>query len=375
MDYLVEHEYLGNSLLNFAIALGIILVGMILVRIFRTIVIRRLQRWSEKTETKADDFVITSIKRFGIPALYYFVIYSGISYLNLSIRFQRVLEVATAVVVAFFLLRLLSSTILLLLQNHIRKQEHGEEKINQLGGLMIIINIVIWLIGFVFLIDNLGYDVTTIVTGLGIGGIAVALAAQNILGDLFNYFVIFFDRPFEVGDFIIVDDKMGTVEYIGIKTTRIRSLSGEQLVIGNSNLTAARIHNYKRMNRRRVLFSIDVEYGTPLEKIREIPGKLKAIVEQQSNTTFDRAHFAKYADWSLRFEVVYWVTVPDYNAFADIQQEINLRIYEEFEKSNIGFAFPSQTVYLFKKNGEDVNGQERLGETKSAPEDAEQRKG
>jgi small-conductance mechanosensitive channel len=339
-------KYFGNTVLDYIIALSIIAVGLILVRMVRNIFIRRITAWAEKTETRADDFVIRGVERFGVPALYYFILYNGISYLSLSLKAQRVLEVATSVVVTFLILRLLSSTILVLLQNHIRKQEHGEEKINQLGGLMIVINIVIWILGLVFLIDNLGYDVTTIVTGLGIGGIAVALAAQNILGDLFNYFVIFFDRPFEVGDFIIVDDKMGSVEYIGIKTTRIRSLSGEQLIIGNSNLTSSRIHNFKRLNKRRVVFTIDVEYGTPLEKIKLIPGMLRSIVEQQSNITFDRAHFARYNDWSLRFEVVYLVVTPDYNTFMDIQQQINFQIYEEFNRQGIGFAYPTSNVLL-----------------------------
>lgn len=364
MNYLAEHEYLGNSYLTYLIALGIILVGLIIVRIFRTIFIRRLQRWSQQTETKADDFIVEGIKRFGIPALYYFVIYNGINYLSLSVKAQRVLEVATAVVVTFLLLRLLSSTILLLLQSHIRKQEHGEEKINQLGGLMIVINIVIWILGMVFLVDNLGYNVTTIVTGLGIGGIAVALAAQNILGDLFNYFVIFFDRPFEVGDFITVDDKAGTVEYIGIKTTRIRALSGEQLVVGNSNLTSSRIHNFKRLLKRRALFTIDVEYGTPLETVREIPMMLRRIVESQENAIFDRSHFARYNDWSLRFEVVYYVNAPEYNTYMDIQQNINFRILEEFQQRGIGFAFPSQTV--FYKNTEAHSAP--IGESETPPE-------
>jgi small-conductance mechanosensitive channel len=350
MGYLLDHQYFGNALLDYLIAFVIITTGLIVARVFRTIFIRRMQRLAHRTETKADDYLIQGIKRFGIPALYYFIIYSGVSYLNLSAKAQRVLEIATSVVVTFLILRLISSTILVLLENRIRRQDHGEEKVNQLGGLMIVINIVIWLLGLVFLIDNLGYDVTTIVTGLGIGGIAVALAAQNILGDLFNYFVIFFDRPFEVGDFIIVDEKMGTVEYIGIKTTRIRSLSGEQLIIGNSNLTSSRIHNYKRLIRRRILFTIDVEYGTTLEKIKEIPVMLKRTIEAQTAVIFDRAHFARYNDWSLRFEAVYFVTVADYNVFMDIQQKINFKIYEDFIRHGIGFAYPSQKVFVAQRH-------------------------
>ncbi len=346
MDYLTEQQYLGNTILSYVIALGIIVAGIIVVRIIRKIVIKRLQDWSQHTKMKSDDLIVQGLRRFGIPALYYSAIYAGISYLDLSLKAQRVLEVATAVVVTFLVLRLLSTTILLLLRTYIRRKEHGDEKVNQLGGLMIVINIVIWIIGLVFLIDNLGYDVTTIITGLGIGGIAVALAAQNILGDLFNYFVIFFDRPFEVGDFIIVDDKLGTVEYIGIKTTRIRALSGEQIVVGNSNLTSSRIHNFKRMLRRRVVFTIDVEYGTPIELVREIPRILRRIVETERTVIFDRAHFAKYHDWSLRFEVVYNVTSPDYNTFMDIQQDINFRIYEEFNNLGIRFGIPSHNVAI-----------------------------
>ena len=209
-----------------------------------------------------------------------------------------------------------------------------------------LINGVIWFLGLVFLLSNWGIEVTPIIAGLGIGGIAVALAAQNILGDLFSYFVIFFDRPFEAGDFIIVDDKMGTIEYVGIKTTHIRALGGEQIIIGNSNLTNSRIHNYKRMMRRRIVFTIDVEYGTPMEVLRKIPGMLKSIVEQQKPIVFDRSHFAAYKDWSLRFEVVYSVLSPDFNVYMDIQQAINFAIYQEFEKNKINFAFPTQSMFI-----------------------------
>ena len=346
MEEFLQREYFDNTVLDYLIALGVILAGMLLIRILRSIVLTRLKKWAAKTETKADDFVLHSLERFGIPALYYFAIYSGIHYLVLSSRAEKIITIATAVVITYFIIRLVSTTILHLLQGYIRGHERGEEKLNQLGGLMIIINVIIWLIGVVFLLDNLQFDVTAIIAGLGIGGIAVALAAQNIIGDVFNYFVIFFDRPFEVGDFITVDDKLGTIEYVGLKTTRIRSLSGEQLVIGNANLMSARIHNFKRMLRRRAVFTIDVEYGTPIETVRAIPQLLKEIVQRHDLATLDRAHFAKYADWSLRFEVVYFVNVPEMVTYMDVQQSINLMIYEEFGKLGINFAFPSQSVYV-----------------------------
>jgi small-conductance mechanosensitive channel len=211
---------------------------------------------------------------------------------------------------------------------------------------MIVVNMVIWFLGLVFLLSNWGIEVTPIIAGLGIGGIAVALAAQNILGDLFSYFVIFFDRPFEAGDFIIVDDKMGTIEYVGIKTTHIRALGGEQIIIGNSNLTNSRIHNYKRMGRRRVVFTIDVEYGTPLAVLKKIPAMLRSAVEKQQLVTFDRAHFAAYKEWSLRFEIVYYVESPDFNRYMDIQQNINFTIHEMFEQEKIDFAYPTQSLLL-----------------------------
>ncbi|GAB3815924.1 hypothetical protein GCM10028895_10600 [Pontibacter rugosus] len=210
---------------------------------------------------------------------------------------------------------------------------------------MLIINIIIWGIGLLTLLDNLGYDVTTVVAGLGIGGIAVALAAQNILGDLFNYFVIFFDRPFEVGDFIVIDEKAGVVDKIGVKTSRVKSLSGEQLVFSNSDLTNSRIHNYKRMEQRRILFKIGVTYQTPYATLQEIPALLKTIIDEQETTRYDRAHFSSYGDSSLDFEIVYYVLSSDYNVYMDVQQKINLRIFKEFELIGIDFAFPTRTVF------------------------------
>jgi small-conductance mechanosensitive channel len=335
MNSILEEVYFHNTVLDYLIALGIIMVGTLVLRIIKGVFLERLRLLAAKTSSAIDDVLVTSLERFGVAALQFAVFYWGITYLNLSPKAERVIHVATSIVVTYFILRLLSTVILMLLQNRIKRQDRGEDKIKQLGGLMLIINIIIWILGIVFLLDNLQYNVTTIITGLGIGGIAIALAAQNILGDLFNYFVIFFDRPFEAGDFITVDDKMGTVEYVGIKTTRIRSLSGEQIIIGNSNLTGSRIHNFKRLVNRRILFSLNIDYRTPNEKLKMLPGLLKTIVEKQKPVLFDRAHFASFGDWSLRFEVVYFVLDPDFNKYMDIQQAINLDLNETLPKNEI----------------------------------------
>lgn len=346
MNEILEQVYYGNTIREYLITLAVIVTGVVVVLALKRTLIHRLEKWAAKTPGKWDDFVVESFSRYGIPFIQWAIVYWGIHLLTLSDKAEKAIQVITSVILTYFVLRLLSSIVVMLVRSGVRRTDSGEEKIRQLGGLMIVINTVIWFLGLVFLLSNWGIEVTPIIAGLGIGGIAVALAAQNILGDVFSYFVIFFDRPFEAGDFIIVDDKMGTIEYVGIKTTHIRGLGGEQIVIGNSNLTNSRIHNYKRMAKRRVVFTIDVEYGTPLETLKKIPAMLRSVVEQQQPVTFDRSHFAAYKDWSLRFEVVYYVLSADYNVYMDIQQNINFTIHEIFEREKIDFAYPTQSLLL-----------------------------
>lgn len=346
MSEILDQVHYGNSVREYLIALAAICAGVLAVFALKRFLVHRLHTWAARTPGKWDDFIVESFSAFGIPSIQWLIVYWGFHLLHLSDKAEHTLHVISTVILTYFVLRILSALVLLLVRSGVRRWDNGEEKIKQLGGLMIVINTVIWFLGLVFLLGNWGIEVTPIIAGLGIGGIAVALAAQNILGDVFSYFVIFFDRPFEAGDFIIVDDKMGTIEYVGIKTTHIRSVSGEQIIIGNSNLTNSRIHNYKRMARRRVVFTIDVEYGTPLDMLRKVPGMLRSAVEQQQSVTFDRAHFAAYKDWSLRFEVVYYVENPDYNLYMDIQQNINFTIHEMFEREKIAFAYPTQSLVL-----------------------------
>jgi len=346
MKEILDQVYYNNTVREYLIALAVILGGILLVLAFRKLIIKRLQDWAAKTPGTWDDFIVHSFSRFGIPIIEWTIVYWGIHLLDLSDQAERTVQIATSIILTYFVLRLVSSIVITLMETGVRRREHGEEKVRQLGGLMMIANVIIWFLGLVFLLSNWGVEVTPIIAGLGIGGIAVALAAQNILGDLFSYFVIFFDRPFEAGDFIIVDDKMGTIEYVGVKTTHIRALGGEQIIIGNSNLTNSRIHNYKRMARRRVVFTVDIEYGTRYETLQKVPSMLRSIVEQQKLVTFDRAHFASYKDWSLRFEVVYYVQSADFNVYMDIQQQVNLGIYQQFEQEKINFAFPTQTMFV-----------------------------
>lgn len=346
MNDILSKVYFDNTVQNYLIALGIILGGILVLRLFKKIILIRLKKWADLTESNLDNLAISAIEKFALPALNFFMVYLGINYLTLSDKADKVIKVAVAILITYFLLRLFSTIALHGLQSFVRRQERGEEKVKQLGGIMLILNVIIWAIGIIFLFDNLGYNVGTIIAGLGIGGIAIALAAQNILGDLFNYFVIFFDRPFEVGDFIVLDDKKGTVEHIGIKTTRVKSLTGEQLVLSNSDLTKSRLHNFKRMQRRRIEFNIGVTYQTPIEQIKEIPLIIKDIISSIEGTTLDRTHFKEYGDFSLVFQTVYFVENAEYNVYMDIHQIINLRLHEEFAKRKIEFAYPTQSIFV-----------------------------
>jgi small-conductance mechanosensitive channel len=217
---------------------------------------------------------------------------------------------------------------------------------NALSLIQFIVRVAVWSLALLLIFENLGFDVTALVAGLGIGGIAIALAAQSVLGDLFSSLAIVLDRPFEVGDFVVFGDISGTVEKIGIKTTRIRSLSGEQIVCSNTDLINSRIHNYKRMAERRVLFVLGATYDTPQEKLERIPVFVKEIIEAQDLARFERAHFRGFGDSALEFEVVYWILSPDYNTYMDVQQTINFKIFDAFQRDGIEFAFPSTTLYV-----------------------------
>lgn len=339
----------GNPVKDWLIVIAIIVSAVVTLRLLQSFIINRITQLTAKTKTTIDDFIVATVQKSVMPLLYVLAFYFGLHYLELPAKAASIAHVAVMVVITFFVIRIITGFVGYMFRQALQRREPNQQREKQSKEILIILQVIVWLTGFLFLIDNLGYDITTLVAGLGIGGIAVALAAQTILGDLFSYLVIFFDKPFEIGDFIIIDDKMGTIEYIGIKTTRIRTLGGEQLICSNTDLTNSRVHNYKRMEKRRVVFSFGVVYQTTASKIKNIPSIIKEIIQRNPENTFDRAHFASYGDFSLNFEVVYYVMSPDYNIYMDRQQEINLAIFEAFEKENIEFAYPTQTIVFNKE--------------------------
>jgi len=240
------------------------------------------------------------------------------------------------------------STVVVAWLDHRRQVTLGEDRAvaGSIGIIRFVARVAIWAMVVLLTLDNLGVDITALVAGLGIGGIAVALALQNVLGDLLASLSIALDQPFVLGDFLVVGEHMGSVEYIGIKSTRLRSLTGEQVVISNADLLASRLHNYGRMYERRVVFTLGVTYETPREKLCQIAPLLRRAVEAQEDVRFDRAHFAAYGPYSLDFEVVYYVLSPDFGRHMDAKQAINFRIHEAFESLGVEFAYPTQTVWL-----------------------------
>jgi small-conductance mechanosensitive channel len=348
---ILQRSLLQNRILDYLISLLTFLIGIIAVRVLKGIILHRLKIWAEKTATTIDDFVIHTFERRLLPLLYFGIFYVATRNLTLNPSLSKAIDVLGVVLLTFFSIRLITALVYYALERYWTKKEIDIDRQRVIKTVLPILKVIIWGIGITFLLDNLGFKISTVIAGLGIGGIAVALATQTILGDLFSYFVIFFDRPFEVGDFIIVGEYLGTVEHIGIKTTRIRSLGGEQLVFSNTDLTNSRIRNYKRMQKRRVVFKLGVIYQTTLQQLKEIPGIIRNVIENVNDTLFDRAHFYSYGDFSLDFEVVYYVLSSDYNKYMDIQQEINFKIKEEFEKRGIEFAYPTQTLYLESTQG------------------------
>ena len=340
---------LGNRVLDYLIFIAAFLAGIVGVSFIKGIILNRIKAWSEKTSTTIDDFMVSIFEEKLIPVLYFGVFYLSFNSLILADPISRAIDIAGIVILTIFGLRLILELINYSLETYWARKEVDRSRQQSLKGIITIVKVAVWGIGITFLLDNLGFEISAVVAGLGIGGIAIALAAQTVLGDLFSYFIIFFDRPFEIGDFIIIDSYMGNIEHIGIKTTKVRSLGGEQLIFSNSDLTNSRIRNYKRMEKRRVLFSLGIVYQTTSEQLKEIPAIIKESIANVEGTTFDRAHFASYGDFSLNFEVVYYVLSGDYGKYMDVQQEINFAIKEEFEKRSIEFAYPTQSLFIEKQ--------------------------
>ena len=344
---ILDASYHGNTLQTWGIAVLTAIVVLLILRVFRSVVLNRLRAWAKKTETEWDDIVAQMLARTRTLFLLILAGYTGSLALELPADTRRILA---AVMIVSLLVQggmWLTAGVGLWLESYRHRRLAGDAAAaTTVTAIGFIVKLLTWSLVLLLALENVGIDITALVAGLGIGGIAVALAVQNILGDLFASLSIVLDKPFVLGDFLIIGDFMGSVEQIGLKTTRIRSLSGEQLIFSNTDLLNSRIRNYGRMFERRVVFQIGVTYQTPREKLERIPAMIRRAIEEQERTRFDRSHFKEFGDFSLNFETVYYVLVADYNTYMDIQQAINLSIHEQFEREGIEFAYPTQTLFL-----------------------------
>jgi small-conductance mechanosensitive channel len=350
-----EQELWGNLPQRWLLAAGSIILiygGLLLLRM---IITRRLAVTVKQTRTEIDDVLVGLISDTKNLFLLLVAIYLSLYLLVLPQAFTNVLNTVIKVVLIVQIGIWMTHLITFLIARRVKRNLVTDaEDATVVSTLGVVIKGIIWAIVLLLVLDNIpGVQVNTLIASLGITGIAVGLAVQNILGDLFASLSIALDKPFVIGDFINVGEFSGTVEHVGLKSTRVRSLSGEQLVFGNNDLLSSRIRNFKRMANRRVPFTLTLTYQTPYEKLVCVPSILQEVIENVDPevVTFDRAHFKEYGPYSINYEVVYLLATADFKHFMDIQQAVNLEIYRRFSEEGIEFAFPTQSVILENGHG------------------------
>lgn len=334
------YEWLYAALISSAIYLGLYNLCQFSIK--------RLSLVAERTATRFDDIAMEVLQSTRQWVLLLLSILLGLHFLDLpdkwTTRLDHVLFITIGIQVALWF----NKGVSIWTREHLTSIDGVAPAANPVITTVLswIFKVVIWSVALLTILDNVGVNITAFVASLGVGGVAVALAVQNILGDLFASLAIGLDKPFEVGDFVVFGSVAGSIERVGLKTTRIRSISGEQIICSNTELLKNTIHNYKRMEERRVVFNFGIDYATPPDTIADIPAIVRTAVESSPNTRFDRAHFNKFGASSLDFEVVYFITSTDFNQYMDIQQNINLYLLRSFASHGVSFAFPTMTLNL-----------------------------
>jgi small-conductance mechanosensitive channel len=341
--------FFHNTLTQWLLAVAVALAAWLGLRLVLRVVRGRIRKFAQRTKTEWDDLLVEALSRTKGWFLLLVSLWVGSSTLELPPRLEiligRVAIVAVLLQVGVWASAGLAGWLARYTKRELETDRGAATTVSAMG---FVAKLALWSVLLLVALDNVGVDITTLVAGLGVGGVAVALAVQSVLGDLFASLSIVLDKPFVLGDFIIVDDQAGNVEHVGLKSTRVRSLWGEQLVFANSDLLKSRLRNFGRMQQRRVVFTLGVTYQTPRAKLESIPGIIREAIEAQQDTRFDRSHFSSYGDFALLFESVYYVLSADYNVYMDRNQAIYLRIHERFEQEGIEFAYPTQTLFLEK---------------------------
>jgi len=339
----------ANTPTEWAIAGAIVVLSFLVALLLRRLARRQYQRFAETEAIELIELPLEVASRTRLLFLLAASLYLGLGTLTVHARtWQPFAHVVLGI--AFWQAGVWGSGAVDAWLRVRRKasMDGDREAAGSLGLIGFIARFLVWTLVSLLALDNFGIDITTLVAGLGVGGIAVALAVQNVLGDLFASLSITLDRPFVIGDLVEVDAFIGHVEHIGVKSTRLRSISGEQIIMANADLLGSRVRNYGRMEQRRILFTLGVTYETAHDKLKAIPALIRECIEHQPGTRFDRSHFSAYGDFSLNFETVYYVLDRDYTIFMDAQQEIFFAIHAAFEKEGIEFAYPTQKLWMAK---------------------------
>ena len=346
---ILEQSFLNNTLFEYVLFGASFLALFLIIKIFEQVLLVKLKNRQKKIGEPSFKKVLLDFIVSIRTSLYLFVAFI-VSLSTLAVN-DRLITFLQAVLVIWITVRFMLGVQMVVDYVLNRKLLNDADPGTEVAAKNIgtIVKALLWIFAILLLLSNFGVEVTSLVAGLGVGGVAIAFALQNVLEDLFSSFAIYFDKPFTIGDFIIVGDQMGVVEKIGIKTTRIRALQGEEIVISNKELTTERVHNFKKLEKRRSLFEFGVVYSTDTEKMRKIPEMIKEIIEDKERTEFDRAHFKGFGDSALEYEVSYYVLSSEFKEFRDIHEKVLLDIKEKFEEEGISMAFPTRTVHLFNK--------------------------
>ena len=339
--------YSYNSLREWVTAAITAAVVFVVAIALRSLLVKRLGALAARTTNHVDDMVVAVIAETRVWVLAAFALMTGFAQLQLPMRFESILGTLSRLVFLWQTALWGAAAIAFWVKHYVmhRTATNDRASVTMISAMGVGAKILLWTLVAVGALQwAFGFQVVTLLAGLGVGGIAIALAVQNILGDVLASLSIVFDKPFDVGDTIGVDTITGTVEHIGLKTTRLRSVSGEQVVIGNADLLKSRLRNYKRMYQRRVVFNLDLAFDTPPDALERLPAIIERIVTAQTPVKFDRCHVASFGDSFIRLETVYFVLDPDYKRYMDIQQAINLELLRRFASENVSFALPTRTI-------------------------------
>ena len=360
-------EFLGNALGDWTIALAIFLIAFSALPLARRLIAAQRRRLAARAPLKVHPAIdLAALLAAHTRRVFLFGAALWLAARNLSLppRLERWLTVAF-VLLFWMQLALWAMTAVRFGVDLRRQRSLGPDTLlkSSMEVILFLAGLLIWGVAALLALDNLGVEIRPLLAGLGIGGIALALAVQTVLADLLASLSIALDKPFGLGDFLTVDDCQGTVEHIGVKSTRLRSINGEQIIISNGDLLRARVRNFGRLIERRALLVLPVHYETPVATLAAVPRAVREIIEATPEVRFDRCHLLRCTETALEFEAVFFVTRPEFKAYADAQQTINLRILERFRAMEVSFiATAPRAVRLHPPLTPlaDAGGQQRL---------------